>query len=212
MATASPLTIEDDVESAPRPRLTLEQFHALPDDPNVDRMLIRGRLWEKPMMKRNRHHARVETRIGSLLERWAEGQPQPQPEVFSGEVGCDLPELESGVGIDVAVVSPQLLAGLDEEEKYIIGAPILAVEILSPSDRTEEITAKVQDYLAAGVQAVWVVHPFFCYVVVHRPDVNPKMYSGDEQLSADPYLPGFSVPVSKLFRRNPAATPAEPTS
>lgn len=181
--------------------MSLEEFRALPEDPEVDRMLIRGRLWEKPMTRRNRTHARIEARITSLLERWLEKLPEPQPEVFSGEIGCDLPELGTGVGIDVAVVAPEILADLNEDDKYIVGAPILAVEILSPTDRVEEIHAKVTDYLESGVQAVWIVDPNFETVVVHRPDADPQMFRGDDELAADPYLPGFAVPVSKVFRR-----------
>lgn len=183
----------------PGPKMTLAEFHALPDDPQRERMLIRGRLWEKPMTKRTRKHARLESRIAHILLTWAEQQPEPRPQVYSGEIGCDLPGLESGVGIDVAVASAELEASLSDDDKYIIGAPTLAVEILSPTDRIEEINLKLRDYLDAGVPMVWIVNPFDETIVVHRPDIEPKLFTGRRELSADPILPGLHVNASDIF-------------
>ncbi len=204
MSTGTPTLAErdDNIDFTPTgPPMTLAEYHALPEDPNVDRMLIRGRLWEKPMTKRTRKHARLESRIAQILGNWADTRPKPRPEVYSGEIGCDLPELESGVGIDVAVVSPELEATLTDNDKYIVGAPTLVVEILSPSDRVEEINLKLDDYLAAGVPLVWVVDPFRKTVVVHRPDADPEMFSGNDEFTGAPHLAGFTTSVSQLFDR-----------
>ncbi len=188
-------------ESPTRPRMTLEEFNALPDDPNVDRMLIRGELWEKPMTKRNRWHARTEVRAGYALERWVESLPEPRPEVYSGEVGCDLPELETGVGIDVAVFSAEVISAQTPDSTYIVGAPLLAVEVLSLTDEVAEIVARVRDLLEAGTKLVWIINPYLKTVEVHRPGAPPRMYSGDDELSGEPELPGFRVRVSSLFGR-----------
>jgi Uma2 family endonuclease len=37
--------------------------------------------------------------------------------------------------------------------------PFLAIEILSPDDRVVRMQGKIQEYLAAGVQCVWVIDP-----------------------------------------------------
>lgn len=200
MATATLTSdVDDRDESAVRLRMTLDEFNALPDDPTLDRMLIRGELWEKPMTKRNRWHARTEVLVGSVLQNWAGTQPSSRPEVYSGEVGCDWPKLESGVGIDVAVFSAELIESQEEDSKSIVGAPILAVEVLSLTDETAAIVAKVRDYLEAGTRQVWVVNPYFKTVEVHRPDASPRLFSGDDELCGDPHLPGFRVCVSSLF-------------
>ncbi|MGD9853475.1 MAG: Uma2 family endonuclease [Planctomycetaceae bacterium] len=193
---------DDDIDfTPPGPAMTLADFHALPDDPDVERMLIRGRLWEKPMTKRTRSHAFLESRVAYLLWTWAEQQPAPRPRVYSGEIGCDLPGLETGLGIDVAVVSAELEATLSEREKYIVGAPTLVVEILSPSDRVEEINAKLDDYLAAGVPLIWIVDPFRRTIVQHRPNAEPEMFTGKDEISCDPHLSGFRMTVGDLFGR-----------
>ena len=71
------------------------------------------------------------------------------------------------MGIDVAFVSAEVAAN-EPDAPYFEGAPVLAVEILSPSDKQEEIDEKVELYLETGVAIVWVVNPRFRTVVVFR--------------------------------------------
>jgi len=37
--------------------------------------------------------------------------------------------------------------------------PLLCVEVLSPDDRMVDMQGKIDDYLAMGVPAIWVVNP-----------------------------------------------------
>ncbi|MEX0702042.1 MAG: hypothetical protein WD069_08095 [Planctomycetales bacterium] len=69
--------------------MTAEEFLALPED-GMERMLIRGRLWEKPVTRRNRWHSWIEARIVYLLWDWLESQPKPRGLVHSGEAGFRL--------------------------------------------------------------------------------------------------------------------------
>ena len=213
MATAEIITpeLEDDwgdlppraplEREAPRRRMTLEEFHALPEDGGVERMLIRGELWETPKTKRNKRHTRIEARIAQLIGNWIDSHPTPPGEVCSGEAGVELPDLQTGVGIDLIYIRNEYLARQEDDDTYWIGPPTLAVEILLPSDRQADLWAKVDDYLAAGVGLVWVVDPHFKTVVVYRPDAKSLMASGDDELSGEPHLPGFRVPAAKVFAR-----------
>ena len=149
--------------------MTIDEFLALPDD-DTERMLIRGVLWEKPMTRRNRYHAHTEARIAHFLIEWLHRQPEPRGDVLSGEAGFILEHNpDSGVGIDVAYVSPETAARqTDADTTMIDGPPVLAVEILSPNDTQKEVHAKIADYLASGVAVVWVVDPIFQTVTVYR--------------------------------------------
>ncbi len=179
--------------------MTAEEFLALPDD-GMERMLIRGHVWEKPMTRRNRWHSRTEAYIAHILQLWLREQKKPRGEVYSGEAGFLLRgEPSTVMGIDVAYVSAEVAARDPRDTTLIDGAPILAVEILSPSDKHEEITAKVDDLLAAGTALVWVVDPHFETIVVHRPGAHPEMFTGDEILTAEPHLPGFQVRAADIF-------------
>jgi hypothetical protein len=36
-------------------------------------------------------------------------------------------------------------------------------------------------------------------VMVHRPDAEPELFNIRQELSGEPHLPGFRVPVARLF-------------
>src|SRR6266851_7816155 len=120
---------------AAEPKLmTTEEMLALPEN-GVDRWLVRGQLREKPMTIRNRTHSRIMVRISYLLENWLERQPEPRGSVYCGEVGVRLRrDPDTTVGVDVTYVSADTMARQTDATTLIEGAPVLAVEILSPSD------------------------------------------------------------------------------
>ena len=184
------------VEATP---MTTEELLALPED-NIDRWLIRGELREKPMTVRNRFHSRTLMLVGQVLLNWLDRQPEPRGQVLGGEAGVRLQRTpDSTLGVDVVYVSADVVARQTDETTLIDGVPILAVEILSPSDTVEEIDEKVDTYLAAGVHLVWVMHPHNRTVTVHRPGAEPELVNVTQDLSGEPHLPGFRVPVARLF-------------
>lgn len=135
-------------------RMTLEQFDALPEN-GMDRELIAGELRERPTTRRNRFHAASEARVAYVLKSWLDGQPEPRGEVYSGEVGCILGRNpETTVGIDVAYFSAEAVARQTDDSSMMEAAPVLAVEILSPTDKQKEIAEKIDAYLNFGVAVV----------------------------------------------------------
>jgi Uma2 family endonuclease len=180
--------------------MTAEEFLALPDD-GVERMLIRGELRERTMTTRGYPHCRVNARLGHVLLTWRDAQPEPRGEVVVGEARVRIRhDPDTIVGIDLAYISADLAARTDPLARFIDGPPVLAVEILSPSDVQEDINAKVLDYLDAGVLLVWVVDPVFRTVTVYRPDAAPELFNDRQDLSAEPHLPGFRVPGRQDLR------------
>jgi Uma2 family endonuclease len=178
--------------------MTAEVLMALPED-GVDRELIRGQLRERPMTRRNRAHSFVEARIAQLLSNWLDQQPAPKGLIHSGEAGFRIRrEPESFVGIDVAYASAEIVARTDARSPFYEGPPVLAVEILSPSDKHEEIVEKVSEYVAVGT-VVWVVDPDFKTVSVHRPGKLPVTLNAEQELCGEPELPGFRVHLGKIF-------------
>ena len=187
-------TAELPAEAEPR-TMTFEEFMALPDD-GTDRELIRGvvkvcAVIENGMTIRNRFHARTEARIAKMLANWLDQQPEPRGEVVSGEAGFRLRGAEdSAVGIDVAYASRELVASAAPKQLLFDGPPVLAVEILSPSDTFGDVTEKVELYGEVGT-VCWVVDPKARTVVVYRPGIGSEALDGDDELIGDPYLPGF---------------------
>jgi Uma2 family endonuclease len=180
--------------------LTAEEFLALPDD-GKERWLIRGELRprEPAMTMRNQVHSEVEACLVFHLMLWLREQPEPRGKISCGEAGFRLRrDPDTLVGIDVAYTSAEIRARTAGNPTIYDGPPVLAVEILSPSDRHEDIVEKVGLYHEAG-SVVWVVDPDFRTVAVHRPGQEPETFNIQRELSADPYLPGFRIPVAQIF-------------
>ena len=79
-------------------------------------------------------------------------------------------------------------------------APELVVEILSPEDRPGEMTAKIREYLAVGVDRVWIVDRQRRKVRIHRSPEQVETLEIGDTLRDEDILPGFSLPLSELFR------------
>jgi Uma2 family endonuclease len=186
------------VPPTPAKTMTAEELMALPDD-GIDRELIRGELRERSMTLRNRFHSRVEARVTKALSIWLETGADRGREIVCGEAGFRLiRDPETLVGIDVAYASAELVAATDPKSAFYDGPPVLAVEILSPFDRHEDVVEKVGLYLEVG-SVFWVVDPDFRTVSVHRPGQDPETFNAQQQLSGDPYLPGFRARVAEYF-------------
>src|SRR5262245_61654073 len=61
----------------------------------------------------------------------------------------------------------------DLHPKYGEQPPVLAVEVLSPSDRVNRVLQKVDDYINNGVRTVWLIDPEDRTVRVYRPGQSP---------------------------------------
>lgn len=183
---------------APPPPTTIDELLAIPED-GIHRELIRGVLREQPMTMRNRRHSGIEAAIAKLLGIWCDRQPEPRGIVVSGEAGFTLSRNpDTAVGIDVAYVSAEV-AARDPNAAFFEGPPVLAVEILSPSDSQADIDDKVALYLEFGVAIVWVVNARFKTICVYRPDSAPVLFHENQIIDAEPQLPGFRAAVKSLF-------------
>ena len=181
--------------------VTTEDLLAMPDD-GVERWIINGELFEgdRNMTRRNRPHSRVMMAIGALIRNWSDQCAAPTGEVVGGEAGFRLSaNPDTTVGIDVAYISPEVAAANPDDAKLIDGAPVLAVEILSPSDTSEAIDGKVATYLEHGVESVWVVNPTFETVTVYSPDAEPVLHNTSHTIPAIAGMPGFEPNVARIF-------------
>lgn len=77
-------------------------------------------------------------------------------------------------------------------------APDLAVEVISPSNKTTDTHRKIRQLLAAGTSLVWIVHPETRTVEVHT-RVGATTLEADDTLSGGDVLPGFEIPVREIF-------------
>jgi Uma2 family endonuclease len=82
---------------------------------------------------------------------------------------------------------------------YVACAPDLAVEVVSFNDITSELASKVDQWLEAGTQSVWVVDPPNRTIAVYRAGNQVLRYKSGETLHDDPALPGFVLKLDDLF-------------
>jgi Uma2 family endonuclease len=99
---------------------------------------------------------------------------------------------------DIAYVSNERLRHLSDDELECPRlAPDVAVEILSPDDRREDVDDKIGTYLRAGSSLVVIVDPHRRIVELH--DRSGVAMLGEDHAIEHSALPGFAYPVSELF-------------
>ena len=88
-------------------------------------------------------------------------------------------------------------------QSWVPVMPDLAVEIKSPSNTLAELRRKAAIYLRHGTQLVWIVLPGSKSAEVCRLDASGEILTEaiglDGSLSGEPALPGFELPLAKLF-------------
>ena len=179
-------------------KMTVEEFLDLPDD-GIHRELIEGEVREFGMTVRGSVHSEVEANFVVELKIWLRTRPKPRGRISCGAVGFRLDGTKATiVGVDVAYASPEVVARRDPDRRTYDGVPILAVEILSPSDTHRGVMEMIDLYLRHGA-IVWIANPELRTVGVHRPGHPPILFNETQELAGDPELPGFCVPVSHFF-------------
>jgi Uma2 family endonuclease len=135
-------------------------------------------------------HQRIQDRLAALLRSLAGDRayvtkemsfrPAPEYEVWEADVGLTLAERADAVG----------------DDEYLMGAPDLAVEVLSPSNTVDEITEKMSICMANGCVSFWIVDPKRKRVSVTEGDVT-KHYGVSGSISCS-FLDA-EVDVGEIF-------------
>jgi Uma2 family endonuclease len=89
--------------------------------------------------------------------------------------------------------------------------PDLCVEVVSPTDRAEEVREKLDEYFQAGVRLVWVVYPRLQVVDVFNSPTEAQVRRRADELDGAPVLPGFRLKLADLFLEPPTTPPAPTT-
>jgi Uma2 family endonuclease len=181
-------------------RMTADELLRLPDD-GQRYELVRGEL--RTMSPGGRRHGDVTMNFSTPLDQYV--RLHRLGKVYAAETGFKLAENPDTVRApDVSFVRRERLASLGDPDHYALGAPDLAVEVLSPGDRPGEVAKKVAAWLAHGTRLVWVVDPRRRSVTDHRPGQPVRRLGEEDVLDAADVVPGWRLPVSALFADLPA--------
>ncbi len=99
---------------------------------------------------------------------------------------------------DVAVLTAEQ-AATAPTRGFLTCAPVLVVEVVSPSDEWSELKAKVRGWLAFGVRQVWIVDPGTRTAEVHALGRPVQEFGENDELRGEPDLPGFACRVGAFF-------------
>ncbi len=142
---------------ATRTSLTLEQFLALPErEDGTHYELSNGELVTLPPP--GYRHGALVMQVGVILKSALQKEEYI---VTGGDVGFLLdpnPETATVRGADIAV-NRRSDVGEDLPVGWYPGAPLLAVEVVSPSNTASDLHLKVRQYFEAGALEVWLVYP-----------------------------------------------------
>lgn len=101
---------------------------------------------------------------------------------------------------DIGFVARENLPEKLSRRGFFLGAPDLAVEIVSPSETMDDVDEKVGKYLDAGTKLVWIIRPMRRRIEVHRANGESLFLTDKDVLDGEDVVPGFQLPVSRIFR------------
>jgi Uma2 family endonuclease len=118
--------------------------------------------------------------------------------VFASSTGFRLPK-GNVRSPDVSFVARGRFPGEVIPEGFSPVPPDLAVEILSPEDRSRFVLEKVGEYLDAGVPLVWVIDPRARNASIYRSLTDVRKLSEADELDGEDVLPGFRCRLADIL-------------
>jgi Uma2 family endonuclease len=179
---------------AVKARLTYADYVALPDDGQRHEILA-GKIAVTPAP--GRRHQEVVGELFAVLHGHAKARRLGQVFVSPFDVILD----------DTSIVQPDIVYVVSGRlgivvERGVEGAPSLVVEVISPSTRQRDRSAKLDLYARHGVAHCWVVDPearsIEAYVLQSGAYVLQARASGHDSLRAEPF-PDLAIPASTLW-------------
>ncbi|MDX6501411.1 MAG: hypothetical protein QOG23_4671 [Blastocatellia bacterium] len=175
--------------------VTADELLEMPDD-GICYELVKGELRMSPPP--GYEHGKVTMNLAGPLYQHV--KTNDLGVVFAAETGFKLESNPDSVRApDVAFLRRERVRETGRMAGYSSGAPDLAVEVLSPSDRIIEVEEKVAEWLAAGARMVWVVSPKLHTVTVYRSLTEIVTLTAKDKLDGGEVVPGFEINVAEIF-------------
>jgi Uma2 family endonuclease len=183
-----------DAMKAVQPRLTYPELRLMPDD-GKRYELIDGEVFvtPSPSEKHQRVLGNLFLSISNHVKTKNRGRVYIAPfDVVFGEKTALQPDLLFVSAGRLGIIGPE----------YVLGAPDLVVEVLSPYRQSYDRVTKLEQYALHGVTEYWVVDPIAesveIYVLVGSRYELKGAFAGGDGLQS-PLLPGWEIPAGNLF-------------
>jgi Uma2 family endonuclease len=179
--------------AVPQRRMTLEEFLALPEEkPALE--FEDGVVTQKvpPQGK----HSGLQYDICEIINRFA--RPKKLARAF--------PELRATYGgrsrvPDVAVYRWERIPRDPDGQigDYFRDIPDIAIEILSPGQRVNQLELRCAAFVDQGAGAALLVNPYRSSVQVFRPGTVPSLLNRGDVVDLGDIVPGLTLSVSEIF-------------
>jgi Uma2 family endonuclease len=177
--------------------VTADELLAMPSGTGKRFELVAGEL--RVMSPAGWRHGKIVMRLSARLAAYVDQHDLGV--AFGAETGFRLASDPDTVRApDLAFVTKRRIPEQEAKDGFWPGAPDLAVEVLSPGDRTSEVDEKIEAWLAAGCAAIWNVNPKLKTVTVYQSRADVQVKAAGDMLHGEPVVPGFLCSVDDLFR------------
>jgi Uma2 family endonuclease len=182
--------------SAATELVTAEELFLMPHDGTKRYRLIAGEL--RTMSPAGSQHGFVTDNVSHLLNCFI--RPRRLGKVFAAETGFVVQRNPDTVlAPDVSFVQRDRLPADGPPPGFFPGPPDLAVEVISPSERQNEIDEKVELWLNSGLPLLWLMHPRRRTVTVYRSLPDVTLLTEMDTLDGGDVLPEFTCRVAEIF-------------
>jgi Uma2 family endonuclease len=171
--------------------MTVEQFEALPDEVTDRHELVEGELI--PVPSSTLKNSLIRDKILFLLNTWS----------FSRSLATAVSEMDVRTGSrtvrrpDISIFSAEQIGRFPMNAVPVPEPPMIAIEVLSPSEGMIAVGRKVAEYLSAGSEEVWLIDHENREVHIRTADEERLLRDGKTLESS--LLPGFHVSVGELL-------------
>ena len=176
--------------------MTAAEFLAMPDDGFHRYELVKGELIS--MAPAGGEHGAIGINAGTFLNVFV--RQNDLGVVFNSDTGFIIYSDPDTVRMpDVSFVRKENIPPSGIPRGFIIGAPDLAVEVISPTDSYNEVEAKAAQLLEAGTLLVVLIDPRTRTITLRYQSGETITLTEEDTLTLGDVLPGFECAVGELF-------------
>ncbi|MFM7423781.1 MAG: Uma2 family endonuclease [Elainella sp.] len=134
----------------------------------------------------------VAFQVGANLWNWV--KPRQLGRVTGSSAGFNLANTRAP---DVSFVRAERLPR--SPRGYATIPPDLMVEVKSPTDKSDDLRDKIDEFLAQGTVVGILVNPEDRTVEIRRSNQTPILLRDGDALTVPDLLPGWEVPITELW-------------
>ena len=132
----------------------------------------------------------------NLRNRFIKNYPTGNYEILT-EISCPLSTQKKVRIPDIGIFK------FEDIKNYISGnslVPVLAIEIISPSNQAEELEQKIKEYFLEGVKSVWCIYPNLKQIKVHESLKQTINCNSSDTCNFNFLDLQFSISVDEVFQ------------